>query len=115
MNNLANGLVRASGVKLVKSTAVGGQNIATIRLLMDPSANVGTLKPAMQQLSGFIDLGTMPVIALVVTDVAHAQVLPQATSTDVRAAAFQSGDMRILMSARDDGLPNVVHVRDTLL
>lgn len=116
VNNLANGLVRASGVEPVESAAVGGQDIATIRQLVEHSAKVGTLEPAMQQqLSGFIDLGTMPVIALVATDVSPTQVLPQATAADVRAAALQSGHMRILMSAQDDGPPTVVHVRDTLL
>lgn len=116
VNGLANRLVRASGVEPVESAAVGGRDIATIRQLVEHSARVGTLEPEMQQqLSGFIDLGTMPVIALVVTDVAPTQVLPQATAADVRAAGLKSGHMRILMSAGGDGPPSVVHVRDTLL
>lgn len=115
VNSLANGLVRASGVEPVESAAVGGQDIATIRQLVEHSAKVGTLEPEMQQqLSGFIDLGTMPVIALVASDVAPTQVLPQATAADIRAAALQSGHMRILMFAVGDGPPSVVHVRDTL-
>lgn len=61
MNNIANSLVRASGVEPVESAAVGGQDIATIRQLEAHSAKVGTLEPEMQQqLSGFNDLGTMP-------------------------------------------------------
>lgn len=114
MNSIANSLVRASGVEPVESAAVGGQDVATIRQLVEHSAKVGTLEPEMQQqLSGLIDLGTMPVIALVATDVVPTQVLRQATTADVRAAALQSGHMRILMSG--DGPPFVVHVRDTLL
>ena len=116
MNSVANSLVRASGVEPVESAAVGGQDIATIRQLVEHSAKVGTLEPEMQQqFSGFIDLGTMPVIALVATDVAPTQVQPQATAADVRAAGLQSGHMRILMSATDHGPPSVIHVRDTLL
>lgn len=116
MNSIANSLVRASGVEPVESAAVGGQDIATIRQLVEHSARVGTLEPEMQQqLSGFIDLGTMPVIALVATGVVPTQVPPRASAADVRAAALQSGHMRILMSSVDDGPPSVVHVRDTLL
>lgn len=60
-------------------------------------------------------VGTMPVIALVATNVVPTQVLPLATAGDVRAAGLQSGHMRILMSAANSGPPSVVHVRDTLL
>lgn len=116
MNSIANRLVRASGVEPVESAAVGGQDIATIRQLVEHSAKVGTLEPEMQQqLSGFIDLGTMPVIALVSTDVIPTQVYPKATAADVRAAGLESGHMRILIAATGGGLPSVVHVRDTLL
>lgn len=116
MNSIANSLVRASGVEPVESAAVGGQDIATIRQLVEHSAQVGTLEVQMQQqLSGFIDLGTMPVLALVATDVVPTQVLPGATAADVRAAGLQSGHMRILMAAPGDGPPSVVHMRDTLL
>jgi CBS domain containing-hemolysin-like protein len=116
MNALANSLVRASGVEPVESAAVGGQDIATIRQLVEHSAKVGTLDPEMQQqLSGLIDLGTMPVIDLVARDVVPTQVLPKATAAVVRAAAMQSGHMRILISAAGDEPPAIVHVRDTLL
>lgn len=68
-----------------------------------------------QQLWGFIDLGTMPVVALVATNVAPTQVQPQATAADVRPAGLQSGHMRILMAALGGGPPSVVHVRYTPL
>lgn len=115
VNHLANGLVRASGVEPVESAAVGGQDIATIRQLVEHSAKVGTLEPEMQQqISGLIDLGSMPVEALVARDVVPTQVTAEATVADVRAAAMQSGHMRILMLASDGATPRVVHVRDTL-
>lgn len=114
VNNIANRLVRASGVEPVESAAVGGQDIATIRQLVEHSARVGTLEPQMQQqISGLIDLGTLPVDALVARDVTH--VTPKATVGDVRAAAAESGHMRILMLCDDGSPPLVVHVRDTLL
>ncbi len=116
VNNLANRLVRASGVEPVESAAVGGQDVATIRQLVEHSAKVGTLEPQMQQqISGLIDLGTLPVDALVARDVTPTHVTPSATVADVRAAALQSGHMRILMLGANGAPPSVVHVRDTLL
>ena len=65
VNRIANRLVKASGVEPVESAAVGGQDIETIRQLVEHSAKVGTLQPQMQQqISGLIDLGTLPVEAL---------------------------------------------------
>lgn len=67
VNRIANRLVKASGVEPVESAAVGGQDIETIRQLVEHSAKVGTLQPQMQQqISGLIDLGTLPVEALLI-------------------------------------------------
>lgn len=116
VNWLANGLVRASRVEPVESAAVGGQDIETIRQLVEHSARVGTLEPQMQQqLSGLIDLGTLPVSSLIAADAGPTQVPPGSTIADVQAAALQSGHMRILMPGADGAPPCVVHVRDTLL
>jgi CBS domain containing-hemolysin-like protein len=114
VNNIANRLVRASGVEPVESAAVGGRDIATIRQLVEHSAKVGTLEPQLQkQITGLIDLGTLPVDALVTA--APVNVTAEATVADVRAAALQSGHMRILMLGANGVAPSVVHVRDTLL
>ena len=115
VNSLANRLVKASGVEPVESAAVGGQDIATIRQLVEHSARVGTLEPQMQQqISGLIDLGTLRVDALI-PDVTPTHVTSTATVADARAAALASGHMRILMLGTDGEPPRVVHVRDTLL
>jgi len=114
VNSIANRLVRASGVEPVESAAVGGRDIATIRQLVEHSAKVGTLEPQLQQqISGLIGLGTMPLEALVSRTPVH--VTPSATVADVRAAALQSGHMRILMLGSEGEPSSVVHVRDTLL
>jgi CBS domain containing-hemolysin-like protein len=114
VNSIANRLVRASGVEPVESAAVGGQDIATIRQLVEHSAKVGTLEPQLQrQISGLIDLGSLPVEALVTRT--RVNVTPEATVADVRAAALQSGHIRILMLGAHGAAPSVVHVRDTLL
>lgn len=116
MNAIANRLVRASGVEPVESAAVGGQDIATIRQLVEHSAKVGALEPSMQrQLSGFIDLSSMPVSDLVAKTVTPTSVEARATAAHVRAAALQSGHMRILMTSENGQRPSIIHVRDTLL
>lgn len=116
VNSIANRLVRASGVEPVETVAVGGRDIATIRQLVEHSATVGTLEPAMQQqISGLIDLGTLPVSALVRGERPPTQVPVGATVADVRAAARASGHLRVLLLTDDPAAPAVVHVRDTLL
>jgi CBS domain containing-hemolysin-like protein len=116
VNTVANRLVKATGVEPVESAAVGGQDIATIRQLVEHSAKVGTLEPKMQrQISGLIDLGTLPVEALLAVDTVPTHVVHGATVADVRAAATKSGHLRILVLGTDGATPSVVHVRDTLL
>lgn len=116
VNRLANRLVRASGVEPVESAAVGGQDIETIRQLVEHSGEVGTLKPQLQQqLSGLIDLGSLPVETLVAEGGTPLYVDQNATVSDVRAAAMQSGHLRILVMGTNGLKPLVVHVRDTLL
>lgn len=116
MNSIANSLVRASGVEPVESAAVGGRDIATIRQLVEHSGQVGALEPEMErQLSGFIGLSSMPVSDLVAIDQKPTSVPASATASDVRAAARQSGHMRILMEAGRGRPLSFIHVRDTLM
>lgn len=116
MNTIANSLVRASGVEPVESAAVGGQDIATIRQLVEHSAKVGALEPGMQrQLSAFIDLSSIPVSDLVAKGSRPTAVSSFATAAEVRAAARQSGHMRILMLPERGRAMSFIHVRDTLM
>lgn len=116
VNLIANRLVRASGVQPVESAAIGGQDIATIRQLVEHSAEVGTLKPDLQkQISGLIDLGTLPIDSLVKSDAMPAHVDITASVAELRAASAASGHLRILLLGKGNTLPLVVHVRDTLL
>lgn len=116
INRIANRLVRAVGVQPVDSVAVGGQDAATIRQLVEHSARTGVLEPSMQrQISGLIDLGTLPVETLLAPDATPTRVEPSASVAEVRRAAIRSGHLRILVMGDDGALPSVVHVRDTLL
>ncbi|MDD1780573.1 hemolysin family protein [Enterovibrio sp. ZSDZ35] len=116
INSIANRLVKASGVEPVESAAVGGQDVDTIRQLVEHSGKVGTLKPNIQrQLSGLIDLSSIPVETLVTEGQVMAHVDKNATIAEVRAAAMASGHLRILLCGKRGIKPLVVHVRDTLL
>ncbi|WP_028115212.1 hemolysin family protein [Ferrimonas senticii] len=116
VNHVANRLVRASGVEPVDSAAVGGRDINTIRQLVEHSGQTGTLNTETQrQLSGLIDLSSIPVESLVTEDQVMAHVDKNATVAEVRAKAMASGHMRILVSGKKGLKPLVVHVRDTLL
>ncbi|CZF86201.1 CNNM domain-containing protein [Grimontia marina] len=116
INRIANRLVKASGVEPVESAAVGGQDIDTIRQLVEHSGKVGTLQPSIQkQLSGLIDLSSIPVETLVTEGQVMAHVDKRATVAEVRKVSMESGHMRILVFGNRGLKPLVVHVRDTLL
>ncbi|HGS4461967.1 TPA: CNNM domain-containing protein [Vibrio metschnikovii] len=116
INRIANRLVKASGVEPVESAAVGGQDINTIRQLVEHSGKVGTLKPNIQkQLSGLIDMSLIPIETLVTEDQVMAHVDEHATVADVRTLSMESGHLRILVFGSQGLKPLVVHVRDTLL
>lgn len=116
INSIANRLVKSSGVEPVESAAVGGQDINTIRLLVEHSGNVGTLQPKIQkQLSGLIELSSIQIDSLVTEGQVMAHVDKNATVADIHAAAIASGHLRILVFGNSGLKPLVVHVRDTLL
>lgn len=115
VNDLANRLVRASGVTPVDRAAVGGQDAETIRHLVEQSAAKGALDESFQsQISDVIELERLTVGDLVPEGQEPVAVGVDATVDDVQEAAASSGHMRILLATPDGGLPGVVHVRDTL-
>jgi CBS domain containing-hemolysin-like protein len=116
VNRLANRLVKAAGVEPVESAAVGGQDIATIRQLVEHSAKTGTLKPQVQQqISSLIELGTVQVKNLISENSEPTYVNVEAKVADVRDAAEKSGHLRILLLGATESTPLVVHLRDTLM
>jgi CBS domain containing-hemolysin-like protein len=116
VNNIANRLVRASGVEPVESAAVGGYNADSIRHLVELSARAGTLEPQFRRpLEGVIELETLRLDALINRGATLTAVPLDASVADVQATAAESGHMRILLGSPDAERPLVVHVRDTLL
>ncbi|MEJ5915621.1 CNNM domain-containing protein [Pseudokineococcus sp. 1T1Z-3] len=119
VNQVANRLVAATGVEPVERAAVGGRDAATIRHLVEHSAQVGTLEAAFrEQIATAIDLQTLTAGALAEGRKPPTAVGASATVGEVHAAALRSGHLRVLVGRGPTGAEHpreVVHVRDTLL
>ncbi|MCK9793027.1 hemolysin family protein [Isoptericola sp. 4D.3] len=117
LNGLANRCLRAVGVEPVDHIEAG-HDPATLRHLVEHSANVGALDAAYSsQIAGALELETLTVDALVPAGARATAVPAGATAADVRAASVASGHLRILLreGGTDGDVTGVVHVRDTLL
>lgn len=116
VNRVANRLVAASGVTPVDRAAVGGQDVDTIRQLVEHSAMAGVLDARFRpQLAGVLDLQDRTLGSLIVAGARPTSVPREATVADVQSAAIGSGHLRILVEDPEGRAPAVVHVRDTLL
>lgn len=114
INSIANRLVAASGVEPVDRAAVGGQDVATIRHLVEHSAAVGTLQADVgRPVWGALELESLQVDDLISDDQVVAEVAATDTVGDLQKAAIQSQHLRILVRGDQNSL-GVVHVRDTL-
>ncbi|MGB7448962.1 MAG: CNNM domain-containing protein [Ornithinimicrobium sp.] len=115
VNALANRLVRASGITPVDRAAAGGRDADTIRQLVEQSASQGVLDQSSQsQISDAIELQHLTVADLVPEGQEAVTLGVEATVGEVQEAAARSGHLRVLLATPDGGLPEVVHVRDTL-
>lgn len=102
VNEVANRLVSASGVTPVERAAVGGQDVQTIRQLVEHSTEAGALDGSFSSpLSGALGLDQLTVGELV--------------DTSTAPTAVRTGHMRVLLQDDASPTPQVVHVRDTLM
>ncbi|MDN5705157.1 MAG: hemolysin family protein [Yaniella sp.] len=116
INDFANRLVAASGVEPVDRAAVGGRDAATIRRLVEHSADTGALEDTIRSpISEALELETLRVEDLISPHGAPTSVAADDCVADIQAAVLSSGHMRILVTSNDHPAPGVVHVRDTLL
>lgn len=115
INQIANRLVAASGVEPVDRAAVGGRDAATVRRLVEHSADVGTLEETIgTPVTGALELQTLQIEELIPAGTEPTGVAASDTVADLQRAAMESGHLRILVRG-EDNTPGVVHVRDTLL
>lgn len=113
INDLANRLVKASGVEPVEKAAAGGQDAETIRQLVAQSQATGTLdEQYAEPIARTIALGSLTVRDIVDTERIPTAVPKGASVADIQRAAASSGHLRILIGTGATSL--VAHVRDTL-
>lgn len=113
INQIANRLVKASGVEPVEKAAAGGQDADTIRELVAHSHEAGALEVEYSEpIAQAIALSTLTVGDVVRTDRPLTAVPVTATAADVQAVAASSGHLRVLVGSGVDC--RVAHVRDTL-
>ncbi|MBP2435862.1 CNNM domain-containing protein [Microbacterium amylolyticum] len=116
INRMANKLVLATGVTPVERAAVGGQDIDTIRQLVEQSGRAGTIDANVHaQLAEILDVQRAQLVDLIRREIEPTRVEPDATVADVQDAAARTGHMRIVVAPRTSDSFAVVHVRDTLL
>jgi magnesium and cobalt exporter, CNNM family len=114
LNDMANWCLRRIGVQPVDELNIG-RGPDDLRQLLDHSAKAGALDDRRHdQLATALELNTRPLREIVRTDAELAEVAPDATTDEIKAAARDSGHLRLVV--RDHGKPiGVVHVRDALL
>lgn len=114
LNESANRMLRRVGVEPVDEM-VAGTDPASLRHLVEHSANVGALDAAFStQLSQALELQRITVRDLTDPDAVPVTVPTSASVEDVQRASLDSGHLRILVG--DAGaVTGVVHVRDTLM
>ena len=113
LNESANALLRKVGVEPVDEM-VAGTDPASLRHLVEHSANVGALDAAFSaQLSQALDLQRMTVADLTDPDAVPVTVPADATVLDVQRLSLDSGHLRIHVG-EPSAVTGVVHVRDTL-
>ena len=114
LNESANRMLRRVGVEPVDEM-VAGTDPASLRHLVEHSANVGALDVSFStQLSQALELQRITVSALTDPGAVPVTVPTSATVEDVQRASVDSGHLRILVG--DAGaVTGVVHVRDTLM
>ncbi|MGO1911466.1 CNNM domain-containing protein [Corynebacterium sp. AOP36-E1-14] len=113
MNRVANRLVKMSGAEPVDRAAAGGHDAATLRHLVEHSAEEGALEAEFQsQIAGALDLQQRTLGELPGTQVPH--LTAAATVGEVQDAARRTAQMRVLLEGPDGTSTSVLHVRDTL-
>lgn len=111
INRIANRLVAASGVEPVEKAAAGGQDVDTIRELVNRSRAAGTLSDEYSQpISHALALTTVTVEEIVRTEQPPTSVPRTATIAEVQRTSVATGHLRILLGG-GAGLPGRARAR----
>ncbi|BAH51164.1 hemolysin family protein [Rhodococcus opacus] len=113
LNQMANRCLRLFGVEPVDQVGTG-QDPDALRHLVEHSATVGTLDERYHgRLTGALELESLAVRDMVRPNTSPSSVAPDATVSEIKAAADRSGHLRLLVRD-EDGIRGVVHARDSL-
>lgn len=117
INKIANKLVAMTGEEPTDRAAAKGYDTETLHHLVQHSFELGTLdKDSAENIEGVIALESSNLGEAVHDYGSAAEVLPaNATVADIHATARHRGQLRILITDPESAIPNIVHVRDTML
>ncbi|MBP2330383.1 CBS domain containing-hemolysin-like protein [Kibdelosporangium banguiense] len=114
LNDMANWCLRKAGIPPVDELSTG-RGPEDLRQLLDHSARAGALDDERhEQLATALELNSRPLHEIVRPSQELAEVPPDATPEQIRAASQVSGHLRLVVRG-DDRPMGVVHVRDALL
>lgn len=117
INRIANRLVVRAGETPVDRAAAKGYDTRTLQHLVRHSAETGTLdRDSAENLEGVIALESGDIGQAVADYGSPVTALPShATVAEVQAKARAKNYLRVLVDKPGETVPNVVHVRDTVL
>ena len=117
INNMANTLVRSTGETPVDRAGAAGYDVDTLRTLVEHSRETGTLdESSASQITGVIELETSTVGEFARLHGSEIVPLPSdATVAELQSLCISKDIMRALIYTKNSRMPQVVHVRDTLL
>jgi CBS domain containing-hemolysin-like protein len=114
LNDMANWFLRRAGVQPVDELSAG-RGPEDLRQLLDHSARAGALDGERhERLATALELNSRPLREIVRPSDELAEVSPDATSDQIKAASRASGHLRLVVREQNRPL-GVVHVRDALL
>lgn len=117
INKMANTLVRRTGETPVDRAGAAGYDVDTLRTLVEHSRETGTLdESSASQITGVIELETSTVGEFARLHGSEIVPLPSdATVAELQSLCISKDIMRALIYTKNSRMPQIVHVRDTLM
>lgn len=117
INDMANAMVRRTGETPVDRAGAAGYDVDTLRTLVEHSRETGTLdESSASQITGVIELETSTVGEFARLHGSEIVPLPSdATVAELQSLCISKDIMRALIYTKNSRMPQIVHVRDTLM
>lgn len=117
INHMANVMVRKTGETPVDRAGAAGYDVETLRTLVEHSRDTGALdEESASSITGVIELETSTVGEFARLHGSEVVPLPSdATVAELQSLCVSKDIMRVLIYPKNSRMPQIVHVRDTLL